>query len=461
MRIFNKHLEGLSILSCCTLLEDHPSPSKNDFSVLTIPQQLRYPVHDSKIENNQPRPIPAPLPEPRRRSLSKEKEWLTRTKSIISFMSTSRNISGLRDMDSDRFSHVPTPSSPSSTSQSPTSTVFHQLRNENLSATKSVFQPLCLRFSKSENEWESVLSQVCNQMSPAKLNEEEKLLSVAGNSDSTKSVFPTSDDSVLASDQLDMTLMPDKILYWRPELKKSTHVRVHSEPAAFERIKMALDESYKLTQRLKDLEDDIERKSIYLGSRPGTPVSSKGNGFPEIPELPHPLKSAPTHPFRRPGTRSFSLNSNSVRPDWGTPLPPLPLMLQPSISKKEKTMSRVSSWLISSNQNENENARLSNSITNTPRPVTDRDGFYQCLEPPQETSGTPTSASDCFSDQPTIWTCNYSSPAFKSDLSTPGLGEDFDQRRKSLEEIVQPSNLSKKIQTNRSGLQKIDTGIAY
>lgn len=93
--------------------------------------------------------------------------------------------------------------------------------------------------------------------------------------------------------------------------------------------------------------------------------------------------------------------------------------------------------------------------------MTDRDGFYQCLGPSQVTAGTPTSTSDCFSEQPTTWTSNYSSPALKSDLSTFGFGEDYDQRRKSLEEIIKNSNLCKKIYTNPSGLQKTDTGIAY
>lgn len=442
MRIFNRNFEGLSILSCCTLLEDHPSP-----------------IHDSKTENRQPRPRPAPLPEPRRRSLSKDKEWLTRTKSILSLVSAGQSISGLRDLDSDGLSHLPTPSLPPPVSPSPTITLFPHIRNESLSASKTVFQPLCLRFSKSENEWESVISQVCNQISPVISDDEKRLLSVAGNSESMKPVFPISDEFVMASNQPDMTLMPEKISNWKSQSKKSMHTRVHSEPATFERIKMALDESNKLTQRLKKLEDDIERKSIYLGSRPSSPVSSNGNDFPKFEELPHPLKSAPTHPFRRSGVRSFSLNSNNVRPDWGTPLPPLPLILQPSISKKEKTMSRVSSWLISSNQNES--IRLSNSITNMPRPVTDRDGFYKCLGPSQVTAGTPTSVSDCFSDQPTTLTSNYSSPALKSDLSAFGLDEDYDRRRKSLEDIVKTSNLSKIIDTNRSEFQKIDTGIAY
>ncbi|KHJ34584.1 hypothetical protein EV44_g1168 [Erysiphe necator] len=442
MRIFNKHLDGLSILSCCTLVEDHQSP-----------------IHDSKIEKHQPRPVPAPSPEPRR-SISRDKEWLTRTKSVISLMSANLSIPIIRDLDNERFSkssHLPT--SPRSVLPSPTSTIFHQIEDEKPNVSNTVFQPLYLRFSKSDNEWETVISQVCSQISPIILNDVKQPTPMADNPDSTNSIISNDKNPTKISDESGILLKLDKLSDKKTGSKAPLHMRVHSEPATFERIKMALDESYKLTQRLRDLEDDIEKKSIYLGSRPGSPLSIKGDDFPNVPELPHPLKSAPTHPFRRPGTRSLSLTSSNFRPDWGTPLPPLPLTLQLPAAKKEKTMSRISSWLISSNQTKN--LEISSPITNMPGSVTDQEAFYQCLGPSQLTAGTTVSVSDCNSDQPTVWSSNNSSPVVKSDTSAFGLAEDHDLQRKSLEETVKSSRTNKNIPINIPSSHKICTGTAY
>jgi hypothetical protein len=60
------------------------------------------------------------------------------------------------------------------------------------------------------------------------------------------------------------------------------------------------------------------------------------------------------------------------------PPPPLPLVLQaprPPLRKK-KSFSRVSNWLFPEHSR---NISL-DSVTNTPKPVTSREGFYQCVE---------------------------------------------------------------------------------
>jgi hypothetical protein len=58
--------------------------------------------------------------------------------------------------------------------------------------------------------------------------------------------------------------------------------------------------------------------------------------------------------------------------------------------RKKKSFSRVSNWLFPSSNPSSEHARNMSldSITNSPKPVTSREGFYQCidLQPPARTS---------------------------------------------------------------------------
>lgn len=77
--------------------------------------------------------------------------------------------------------------------------------------------------------------------------------------------------------------------------------------------------------------------------------------------------------------------------------PPLPLVLRPPLRKK-KSFSRVSSWLsfhqggdgfLGGNGHHSsglhERGMSFDSVTNQPQPVTQRDGFYQCIPPSQAT----------------------------------------------------------------------------
>lgn len=65
--------------------------------------------------------------------------------------------------------------------------------------------------------------------------------------------------------------------------------------------------------------------------------------------------------------------------------PPLPLVLRPPLRKK-KSFSRVSNWLFpgdSGHKNaghQHKRGLSFDSVTNLPRPVTDKDGFYQCVD---------------------------------------------------------------------------------
>lgn len=65
--------------------------------------------------------------------------------------------------------------------------------------------------------------------------------------------------------------------------------------------------------------------------------------------------------------------------------PPLPLVLRPPLRKK-KSFSRVSNWLFPGHEavgnSSQQHARETSldSVTNAPRPVTNKEGFYQCVE---------------------------------------------------------------------------------
>jgi len=64
------------------------------------------------------------------------------------------------------------------------------------------------------------------------------------------------------------------------------------------------------------------------------------------------------------------------------PPPPLPLILQaaPPPLRKKKSFSRVSNWLFPATSTEHSRNISLDSVTNSPKPVTSRDGFYQCVD---------------------------------------------------------------------------------
>lgn len=120
---------------------------------------------------------------------------------------------------------------------------------------------------------------------------------------------------------------------------------------------------------------------------------------PITPETP---AAVPTSAFNsHPPYTSPRIIDNSVNIDM--PLaPPLPLILRPPLRKK-KSFSRVSDWLFpagvvdketappgTTNNHHRRNVSL-DSVTNTPRALTDRDGFYQTLPPSAVFSGRRTS----------------------------------------------------------------------
>ncbi|KAI5868499.1 hypothetical protein GGS23DRAFT_33883 [Durotheca rogersii] len=151
-----------------------------------------------------------------------------------------------------------------------------------------------------------------------------------------------------------------------------------------ERVATAMLERDRLQEQIDDV---IERQSIYISSRPST-----ANGEPEMepmPEIPALPPNAPsfservssdrprTAPPQAPGRTPYKANS-SRKVEGRVPPPPLPLRLRPPLRKK-KSFSRVSTWLFPSGE-----PRLDmnlESLTNEPKPVTGAEGFYQVTGP--------------------------------------------------------------------------------
>ncbi|KAF5693846.1 hypothetical protein FDENT_1684 [Fusarium denticulatum] len=191
-----------------------------------------------------------------------------------------------------------------------------------------------------------------------------------------------------------------------------------------ERVASAMLEVEKLQ---KQIDDVIERQSLYVPSRPPTPYSVArtmpcmssiyGPGDEPLPLTSSDLEPMPSIPALPPAAPSFAqrLNSDVIerpqtapirsprtpvrtpitpprrsrtpgekrspstppsRPRRGDmpPPPPLPLVLRPPLRKK-KSFSRVSSWLFPGSQH-NRNMSF-DSVTNAPRPIRGNQGFYQ------------------------------------------------------------------------------------
>lgn len=162
-----------------------------------------------------------------------------------------------------------------------------------------------------------------------------------------------------------------------------------------ERIASRLIEAEKLQ---KQIDDVVERQSLYSCSRPGSAYSlaktfQDMEPMPSIPALP---PAAPSFAERLERPKTAPMHSHldawktgavpaAILIDPASPLqpkspesdilaPPLPLILRPPLRKK-KSFSRVSSWLGS---NGHKRQFSVNSITNEPIPLKGSAGFYQC-----------------------------------------------------------------------------------
>jgi len=195
-----------------------------------------------------------------------------------------------------------------------------------------------------------------------------------------------------------------------PTIPPKARARAYTSPNVekiVERIASAMIE----VERLKEQIDEVvERQSLYINSRPSTAHSmartmTDMEPMPSIPALPpvapsfsERLNTPVSAGFDRPQTaptkaplqipnraKTFteasapfsSPSSSRLRMDRPPP-PPLPLVLRPPLRKK-KSFSRVSTWLFPDGSHGRDMSV--DSVTNLPRPVKGREGFYQCVTP--------------------------------------------------------------------------------
>ncbi len=169
-----------------------------------------------------------------------------------------------------------------------------------------------------------------------------------------------------------------------------------------ERVASAMLERDKIQEQIDDV---LERQSIYISSRPSTAYGQPGmclygigylvryinillemEPMPDIPALPPDAPSFSerlstdrprTAPPRTPTRVAYQANS-SRKVEGRVPPPPLPLRLRPPLRKK-KSFSRVSTWLFPGGEHKRDISL--DSITNLPKPVTGAEGFYQVAQP--------------------------------------------------------------------------------
>ncbi|KAI0387886.1 hypothetical protein F5Y04DRAFT_13756 [Hypomontagnella monticulosa] len=158
-----------------------------------------------------------------------------------------------------------------------------------------------------------------------------------------------------------------------------------------ERVATAMLERDRLQEQIEDV---IERQSIYISSRPST-----AHGQPEMepmPDIPVLPPNAPSFSERlssdrphtapsQPSVRTSYKANSSRKVEGRVPPPPLPLRLRPPLRKK-KSFSRVSTWLFPGGE-QRQDISL-DSFTNDPKPVTNADGFYQIAEPETNQRGS-------------------------------------------------------------------------
>ncbi|KAK4462270.1 hypothetical protein QBC42DRAFT_268282 [Cladorrhinum samala] len=222
-----------------------------------------------------------------------------------------------------------------------------------------------------------------------------------------------------SSGDSDLTLSP-------PRIPPKSRARASTAPNT-ERIVTRIADAMLEKERLQtEINNVVERQSIYFNSRPSTAYSMRGSDLTPMPSIPALPPAAPSFAERlsvdtiaRPTTAPARVTStlpakenarelaqaafHSHPPyspskyddemedeasDLDRPLaPPLPLTLRPPLRKK-KSFSRVSHWLDSNLSKVDEaspspTGTTATFITTSPRPIKETDGFYQCVAPPE------------------------------------------------------------------------------
>ncbi|TVY42909.1 hypothetical protein LOCC1_G004690 [Lachnellula occidentalis] len=414
-----------SSVNCCSSLRQQQAPRSRGDSKKPL-----------RIEHHQPRLIAPPMPEPQDRPSTRGREWASRSKSFASRASSRGSFSVRRKINAYNG-----PRRPRMEIGAPTD--FQHLNATPPSRRKEGsdrFRPLELSIYMPQNQLSPLLPHFRPEDIAFPSNDDMKDLprpptamthSRSGSglsfqiprkpirassrtSSEWTAQFQPRPDSLTAQELL-ARLETDM-----PKPPPPARLRAMTEPPTYERIKSALHEKFELEQRLKDIDEVIEeRRSIYMSSRPTSRATSRGRSIysesqepmPSTPPLEpsfterladqRPRTAPPKNTVNIPSrltsftqasaTFSSSSSISFPSPPPKSPLrellppPPLPLILQtphPPLRKK-KSFSRVSSWLSRSPpapRSEHSRTISLDSITNTPKMLKEREGFYQCVD---------------------------------------------------------------------------------
>ncbi|KAL3418265.1 hypothetical protein PVAG01_09981 [Phlyctema vagabunda] len=436
----------------------------------------RSPVREAErsmsiLYDSQPRLVPPPIPEPQDRPSSRSREWVDRTRSLASRASSRGSFSVRRKLNAYNGPRREPSREPRRTRVGligPPSDFRHV---ENAIPRRSPnFRPLELSIYMSENQLSPILPHFGHSSnSPHGSSTEPSYPPTAVTHLRSESVLSfqirrkpvrSSSGTSTAADSISqlgnpsfLNLKDHSSMSGLPRAPPAARLRVSTEQPAYERVKSALHEKFELEQRLRDIEVIIEeRQSLYMSSRPTSRVAStrSASSIYEDSQEPMPHIMPPyvtaVQSVQRPETapsrivhiphraKSFTeasaaftapqFSSSSTLPAENAILPPpLPLMLEQSHPplRKKKSFSRVSNWLFPASPNQEHARDVSlDSVTNTPKPVTSREGFYRCVDM-NETSRMSMSADSIMStlesdlDEPTI-------PTAWTPDSSPGRG---------------------------------------
>ncbi|KAK2630465.1 hypothetical protein QTJ16_001285 [Diplocarpon rosae] len=447
MNLFTSYLDGAyttflaSPVNCCMPRKDKaPRPGAEKPTII----------------DRQPRVNTPPLSELQERPSTAGREWLTRTKSMASRASSRRSFAVKRKLNAYNGSRRPRIGPPAD---------FRHVGSASArrASWSGDFRPLVLSIHVPSNKLSPILpyfGDFSDAPLPSRYSRE-----MLGQT--ATRIHPT-DESAVSAQDLRKPVRSGSGTSWestaqhksRPDSFRTqdflavlenhipiapppARLRANTEPVAYERVQTALHEKYKLEQRVKSLEETIEkRRSVYLNDRlSASHVSSRAASIYSVSQEPMPSptsftnfyttpSAAPSYaqqalspPVKRPATAqskkghtlseslpwteasaTFTTPSHSPASTASTrpssrpssqpeycilPPPPLPLVLQQTspVLGRKKSFSRVSSWLFPSSGEHTRDISL-DSVTNNPRPITIHDGFYQCFIQPSQHAGS-------------------------------------------------------------------------
>lgn len=381
-------------MTCCGALEEVP---------------VRGAERPMRIEHQQPRLIPPPVFEAESRPTTRGREWVERSKSFASRASSRGSLAVRRKMTGYQEQRRPLKiGAPSD---------FRHVENGFPSRrAEGGFRPLELSIYMPDNQLSPLLPHFADVDKELPSPPPAAYSHSRTDSASTFTIARKPVGSSRTSSEWTAQFQPrpgslntqELLAALEAQLPKAppaARMRSMTAPPSFERVKSALHEKLELEQRLRDIDELIdERQSVYLSSRPTSRATSTRRSSiyvethePMPPAKPSFMDRVTASDGQRPVTASSRLitipsvlkpvneeitPTPSPHPDTFVPPPPLPLVLhappRPPLRKK-KSFSRVSNWLFPGPDQHSRTQSLE-SVTNTPKPITSRDGFYQCVE---------------------------------------------------------------------------------